>query len=548
MTRLINLHLCCLAAGLVLAQPRISGIQNNYSYLIPGSPNYAIAQGSIFVLYGSGMAPAGLLQQGFSPALNRNLGGVSIKTTVGGVTTEAIPYYVSPGQIAAILPSATPVGNGTMTVTYNNQTSATFALTVVQSAFGILTMGGNGLGNAAVYDLNYNYITPTNAANPGQIVYFWGTGQGPDPNDETRLIASPQNLAQLPFEFYIGNKPARVIYHGRSTYPGLDQIAVEVPEGVSGCYASAYAKTGNYMSNFVAIPVAATGRACTDWFSSSAEVQNLLGTGKTEINMGWFYLSKFLTYSPGILGQPALMVTQDSATAQFMRYTPFDSSNWGSVGGFANPGCVVSVFQAQNPFNSPFLKRLDAGPAVTLTLPDSNTRTLAQQNVSNYEYSQNSVTPGQALFIPNTGGTFRFKAPGGPDVGPAEASLTIGSPLVWNEHTTITTVSRTQPLTVTWTGGTPGGFVMIQGGSLAGVNSEIYTAFGCTERVEAGRFTVPRDVLASMVASTVVPPLNIPMGTLLVQFFTLPARFTATGLDHGSIAWQSYSATSVHFQ
>ena len=549
MFRLTSLaQLLVLFAGFATAQPRITGIQNNYSYLIPGTPNYAIAQGCIFTLYGASIGPAVLEQQGFSPALNRNLGGVSVKITVGGTTTEAVPYYVSAGQIAAILPSATPAGAGTMTVSYNGQTSAAFPLTVVQSAFGILTLGGNGLGNAAVYDLDYKYITPTNAANPGQIVYFWGTGQGPDPNDETRPIGAPQNLASLPFEFYIGNKQARVIYHGRSTFPGLDQIAVEIPEGVSGCYASAYAKTGNFMSNFSSIPVAATGRVCTDWFSSSADVERLLGTGKTEVNLGWFYLSRFLSYAPAFGGQPARMTTQDSATAQFLRYTPFDSSNWGSVGGFANPGCVVTVFRTQSPFVSPIGKRLDAGPAVTLTLPDGTTRTLIRQQTSYLPFSVTDATAGAQLIIPAAGGIFRFQAPGGPDVGAAEASINANNPLVWNEHTTISTVSRSQPLTVTWRGGAPGGFVIIQGGSFAGSNAEIFTSFGCTERAEAGRYTVPRDVLASLVPSNVVGPQNIPTGSLLVQHFTLPARFTATGLDHGSIVWQSYSGTQVHFQ
>jgi len=92
-------------------------------------------------------------------------------------------------------------------------------------------------------------------------------------------------------------------------------------------------------------------------------------------------------------------------------------------------------------------------------------------------------------------------------------------------------VSRSQPLTVTWRGGAPGGFVIIQGGSFAGSNAELFTSFGCTERSEAGRYTVPRDVLASMVSSNVAAPLNIPTGSLLVQHFTLPARFTATGLE-----------------
>jgi hypothetical protein len=32
-------QLCLLFSGLAAAQPRITGIQNNYSYLIPGTPN-----------------------------------------------------------------------------------------------------------------------------------------------------------------------------------------------------------------------------------------------------------------------------------------------------------------------------------------------------------------------------------------------------------------------------------------------------------------------------------------------------------------------------
>jgi len=499
------------------------------------------------VLYGTGMAPDGLLQQGFDPALNRNLGGVSIKITIAGTTTEAIPYYVSPTQIAAILPSATAAGTGSMTVTYNGQTSAPFALTVVQSALGILTLGGNGLGDAAVFDLDYKYITPTNAANPGQIVTFWGTGLGPDPNDETKTIAAPQNLSNLPFEFYIANKPAKVLYHGRSTYPGLDQIVVEIPQGVTGCYASAYAKTGRFMSNFVSIPVAATGRTCADWFSSVNDVDRLLGSGKTEVNLGWFYLVKFKTYSPGTAGQPSRMITQDSATSQFLRYTPFHASNWGSVGGFANPGCVVTAWNVKEPFTTPILKRLDAGPAVTLTVPDGTTRTLARQNISNFAFSVNDATPGAQLFIPETGGTFKFSAPGGADVGPAEASINADNPMTWNEHTSITTVNRSQPLTVTWRGGAPGGFVVIQGGGISAANNDVYTSFGCTEHAEVGRYTVPADVLASLAPSAVFAP-NIATGQLLVEHFTLPARFTANGLDHGSIIWESYSGTTVNYQ
>jgi uncharacterized protein (TIGR03437 family) len=540
-------------AGLAPAQPRVLGIQNNYSYLVPNTPNYAIAQGSLVVIYGSGMSPAGLLSQGFNPTLDKNLGGVSVKITVNGTTTEAIPYYVSPGQIAAILPSATPLGAGSLTVSYGGQTSPPFNLTIVQGAFGILTLGGNGLGTAAVYDLDYHYISPTRSAKPGQIVYFWGTGQGPDLNDETKLIPAPQNLVNLPFEFYIGGKAARVIFHSRSAYPGLDQIAVEIPQGVSGCYAAAYAKTGKIMSNFVSIPVAESGGACSDWFSNASEVQNLLGTGRAEINMGWYYLVKFKIWNPAMFGQPARLITQDSATAQFLRYTPFDSSNWGGVGGFANPGCIVGVWKVDAPFVSPILKRLDAGPEVTLTLPDGTTRPILKQQGQDpngfYAFSVTDATPGAQLIIPETGGTFRFHAPGGDDVGVADATINADNPIVWNEQKTITQVNLREPLTLTWTGGNPGGLVVIQGGSWTGDTvAENFTSFGCTVPVEAGRYTVPADILASMLASKVIDPGNIPTGSLLVEHFTLPARFTATGLDHGSIVWESYHSTTVHYK
>lgn len=548
-------------APVVFAQPRITGLQNNYSYLLPNTPNYGIAQGAIIVIYGQNLAAPGVNSQGFNPTLARTLGGTTVRVRSGSTTLDAIPYYVSPNQIAAILPSSLPVGPANMTVIYNGATSPEFSFTIVQSAFGLLTLGGNGLGNAAVFDTDYNYITPIRPARPGQTLIFWGTGQGPDPNDETRLITNPQNLAALPFEFYISNKPARVIYHGRSTYPGLDQIIVEVPAGVNGCYASAYAKTGNFISNFVSLPVSENGAACADWFSNSTETAANLASGKTTINMAWLYLSKFKTYVPANTIQPATMVTQDSATAQFTRYTTFDAANWGSVGGFSNPGCIVTVFDGATPFSPPKLLDLEAGDPVTLTLPEGATRNLIRQGVSNHALSASDSIPGQGLFIQSFGGNFRFRAPGStiPDraVGPIDATIAVSDFLIWNEQTTIRTVARNQPLTLTWKGTNQpilrGGFIIIQGGSFtlnaAGTGPAAYTAFGCTVPAELGTFTVPRDILASMLPSATFPfNPTAPTGTLLVQYMTNPARFTATGLDHGSITWQSFSQTSVHYQ
>ncbi|MCX6603320.1 MAG: hypothetical protein NTV52_06980 [Acidobacteria bacterium] len=83
-----------LAAALGLAQPVVSAVQNNYSYIPPGVPQYGIAQGSIFVVFGTGLANTSTGLQ--SIPLRTTVEGVSAAVTVGGVTRAAILYYVTP--------------------------------------------------------------------------------------------------------------------------------------------------------------------------------------------------------------------------------------------------------------------------------------------------------------------------------------------------------------------------------------------------------------------------------------------------------------------
>jgi uncharacterized protein (TIGR03437 family) len=526
------------------AQPVISGLQNNYSYLLPGTPNYAFAQGGIFVIYGSAMAPAGLLSGGFSPTLNKNLGGVSIKITVNGTTTEAIPYYVSPGQISAILPSATPVGTGTITVTYNGATSAAFPIQVVQGAFGIMTMSGNGLGQAVVMDANYNYLTPTNAAHEGQTVILWGTGQGADPNNETQIISAPQNLGSLPFQFYIGNKPAEVVYHGRSQYPGLDQIVVKIPQGVNGCYVSAYAKTGNYISNFTTIPVA-TGSGCGEFFATPEELVTY--NSKPSVAAGWLYLGKFISNIPAITvggtTVPASTTVTNAANAQFLRYKPFDYTNYGAISQPSYTNCVTTVFDLKTPFTAPIVQYLDPG-SVTLTLPDGSVRTLVKTPNS---YVLSGGGGAQPLFIPDSGGTFTFKNTGGTDVGVFSAPVTVAPAFNWTNRTAINnSVSRSQNLEITWTGGEANGYVVVTGSSSNLSNA--VTSFSCTERASVGRLTVPRDVLASMLPSAQSPGAPIPTGQLIVYNYKLPVKFTAPGIDNGNISYYTGDTVLVNYQ
>ncbi|MCC6587490.1 MAG: hypothetical protein IT168_12410 [Bryobacterales bacterium] len=533
--------LLCLAAS-ALAQPKVDAWQMNYSFTLPKTPHYAAAQGSIIVIYGSGMGPATLLSQGFNPALDKNLGGVSIKVTVAATTTEAIPYYVSATQIAAILPSATPVGNGTLTVTYNGQTSASIPIRVVQSNLGILTLNGAGTGTAAVYDLNYQYVTPTNAANPGQSIIFWGTGLGPDPNDETRLITGAKSLDTIPFEFYIGGKRANVTYRGRSPYPGLDQINVVVPDGVSGCAVAAYSKSTTWVSNMTTIPVAASGRICSDpsGFSSGdiSRLQNL-----SQINIGSLSLGK------ATAAQGPISLTSDNATAMFARYTPIDFTNNASGGQASIGSCMVSTYTGSSgaPPTSPGIKLLDAG-AVTLRLPDSSTRTLARQQ-GIYSYSGVSLG-GNPLFIPASGGDFTYNIGGGADVGAFSAGLSAFPAINWTNKSSISNINRSSSLDVTWTPGPASAYMVIAGVSIITGPPSLATSFVCTADAAAGRFTIPADVLSKMVQSEVISGggITIATGQLSLMMYSNPKFTTGPGLDIVSTTYFNSDSAAVNYQ
>ena len=71
-------------------------------------------------------------------------------------------------------------------------------------------------------------------------------------------------------------------------------------------------------------------------------------------------------------------------------------------------------------------------------------------------------------------GTHTFTVSGGADVGPVTDAIDYPRSFEWN-HDSITLVNRSQPLNITWTGGTTGALVSILGNSAvaAGASSDI---------------------------------------------------------------------------
>src|SRR5215831_12335408 len=92
----------------VVAATAPQAVYNNYSFVPPGAPNHIVAQGSIIAIKNS-IGPATFSDLQATPTAG--FGGVTISVTVNGTTTQVLNYYVGP-QLAGVLPSNTPAGNG----------------------------------------------------------------------------------------------------------------------------------------------------------------------------------------------------------------------------------------------------------------------------------------------------------------------------------------------------------------------------------------------------------------------------------------------------
>src|ERR1700747_3383549 len=181
-------------SSVAAAAPTIDKIQNNYSYILPGLPNYGIAPGSLFLITGSDLADPNtpVLQSSTAPGLPLTLNGASISVTVNGTTTHPAMYYATPTAIAAVLPSSTPAGNGTVTVTWKGTDSAPTQIQVVSTAVGLDTYYGTGIGLAVATDATSGPIfTTTTSAKPGQTIVLWGSGLGATTDSDAVYTSTP---------------------------------------------------------------------------------------------------------------------------------------------------------------------------------------------------------------------------------------------------------------------------------------------------------------------------------------------------------------------
>ena len=485
--------------------PTVSAVVNAASNIPQGLfPNAGLAQGSIFVAYGANLGPVALVA---APALplptSAGLGGTSISVTVGGTTVNAPMVYSFASQVAAVLPSNTPVGNGTLKVTYNGLSGST-PITVVASNFGISTVNESGSGAAVLTFPNYSVVSNANSAATGDTLILWGTGLGPLPPGASDADSAAGPLGISPsIQVYVGGVAAQVLYAGRT--PGgvaLDQINFLVPAGVpTGCNVPIIVQTATpapTVSNGPTMSIASkSGAPCSDPIQlvpQSFLSKNGLKAAYTAITQ-----QSMVNYPTGPNGAPATTTTA-SANAAFFQFSQAQlaaiaaASNFGPSFG----GCLTAIVPGTGDGGgAPMAAYLNGGATVTLTPPSGTALKLASATTPNGPfYQDNSI----ATAIP--GGNWNFSTSGGSDVNSLNFSFPIPVQVFWTNQSTLfsSPINRSQPLTINWTGGDSNGYVDIIGQAAVGTaSSAAYTYyFQCSSPTVAGQFTVPPYVMLGM--------------------------------------------------
>lgn len=468
--------------------PTITAIRNNSSNIFAGFPNYGIAPSSIFVIVGTGLADPGtpVLQSSAAPGLQLTLNGASISATVAGVTVQPAIYYTSPTQIAAVLPASTPVGIGTLTVTYEGVASNAEPLVVVAAALGINTFYTNSA--VATDAITGALLTYTASGTPGETIVLWTTGLGADPADSDTTYTTTPHAVATSLQIYIDGTPATILYQGSAGYPGVNQINLTIPASTpNGCWIAIVAVSNGVTSNIATLPVNSGGGACVDPVNGLSGAQ--VAPGSQTLRTGFVGLIQTARTAAN-----GTVTDSTSATGAFEKYQGiYSPSNPVSPG-----GCLLSNL---TPVSVGTFTGLDPGQ-IGLAGPSGLSVALANQLGIKGAFSA-TLTAGA---IQQSGGAYTFQGSGGADVGSFTATLNFSNPLLsWTNQNAAATIDRSAGFTATWTGGNAGSYVFVTGTSTSAATANtpsVAGGFTCLANAGDGQLTVPAYILSGLPAGS----------------------------------------------
>jgi uncharacterized protein (TIGR03437 family) len=198
----------------------------------------SVAPGSIVSLYGASLSVSTLAAT--SIPLSTTQAGVQVTFIDStGASMLAPIYLVSPGQINAVVPQVA-LGAASVQVTSHGLPQAIGTASIAAAAPALFSANATGSGVAAATLLT---IDSSGAASSVPVVSC-GTAPGScvatpldlsDPSKQYYLVLYGTGLGGASATSQLEGAPAPVLYSGpQGQYPGLDQINVQLPRGVSG--------------------------------------------------------------------------------------------------------------------------------------------------------------------------------------------------------------------------------------------------------------------------------------------------------------------------
>lgn len=186
-----------------------------------------VSAGEFVTLFGSGLAESTVVAS--TLPFPGTLGGVQVLVN----DTPAPLYYVSPGQIAAIIPYGLTGGIARIQVVNRGLASNAVTQFVALTTPGIFTLTSNGLGPGAVEHADGSVVTAEKPAQPGETLAMFVTGLGPVKPTIADGAAGPvEPLSKVTSTVLVrvNGALAKVTYSGLAPFlAGLYQVNFEVP-------------------------------------------------------------------------------------------------------------------------------------------------------------------------------------------------------------------------------------------------------------------------------------------------------------------------------
>jgi trimeric autotransporter adhesin len=483
-----------------------------------------LAPNTVFVIFGSNLGP-GALATGAAPDYPEELAGTSVTFTplAGGAAINARMVYTSSGQLAGLLPSAAAPGDYAVRVLFNGQTSPPQTVTVAARSFGIVTANSQGFGPAqatignvnggvslvrftsgevAFGGLNY-VLTP---AKPGQTIVLWGTGGGADAANDAGGSSGDQTAAGN-FRVLLRDTVIVPDYAGTSFgLPGLWQVNFTIPQDFEPyCFNRLQVSADGVLSNNATLAVAPEGENhCISTAYDEAALAKLDNGGELT---GASLLAASSDYNFASVNPAGVTTgTSRTITGLFLRYDAAAIIELES--GLEIGACTIHRRMGPQPRIGVGIPKanLDAGPSLAITGPGLPANsTLAKGDPTNYYLAPAELNPG----------TYTISGPGGPDIGPFEASVDVPANFNVPDFPTFARIDRTVPFTFNWTGGGgDDGTVTVNilttrtiSGSINDPETWIIarTTVFCEVPASLGTFTVSPEVLSYLTPASLDP-------------------------------------------